>query len=85
MEQGQFLLMRPRHLTVGAGFYYYLKVVRAMYWKEAADSTPIRTAPLTSGAIAVLVFCIFLFGVYPAPIIRAWGPPPSENPRLVTR
>ncbi len=84
-EKGQFLLMGIGVLTVAAGFYYYFKVVRAMYWKEPADDTPVRTSPLTGATIAALAFCIFFLGVYPAPVIRALEGPPSDNPRLLAR
>ncbi len=84
-ERGQFFLMGLGVITVAAGFYYYLKIVRAMYWKEPSDTTPIEAAPLTKGAIALLVFCIFLFGIYPAPVLHSWEPSPSANPHLAAR
>ncbi len=55
-------------VTVGAGFYYYLKVVRAMYWNAASDTGAIRVTLLTKTTIGILAFLIFFFGVYPQPI-----------------
>ena len=67
----QWLLVIVGVLTVAAGFYYYLKVVRAMYWNVAKDAAPVTASRLTQATIGVLVFLIFLFGVYPTPILNA--------------
>jgi NADH-quinone oxidoreductase subunit N len=57
-------------VTVGAGFYYYLKVVRAIYWNEPAEgASPITIAPLTKATIAILTVLIFFLGVYPQPVL----------------
>ena len=58
-------------MTVGAGFYYYLKVVRAMYWLDPSGDTPIPVAPATRFTIIALAALIFFFGVYPAPIVNS--------------
>jgi len=67
----QWLLVVVGIITVAAGFYYYLKVVRAMYWNVAKGAEPIIASRLTQATIGVLVFLIFLFGVYPTPILNA--------------
>lgn len=67
----QWLLVVVGVVTVAAGFYYYLKVVRAMYWNVAKGAEPIIASRLTHATIGVLVFLIFLFGVYPTPILNA--------------
>src|SRR5690606_32760312 len=51
-----------------AGFYYYLKVIRNMYWNPAGDPTAIRLCPLTRATILVLIAGTLVFGVYPAPL-----------------
>ncbi len=84
-DQGHFYLIALGVATVAVGFYYYLKVVRAMYWQEPSDITPIRVAPLTRAAIAVLAVCVFLFGIYPSPILHALDHPAAETARLVAR
>ena len=40
IRQHQTLLVVIGVITVGCGFYYYLKVVRAMYWLEPAKTEP---------------------------------------------
>ncbi len=61
-------------LTVGAGFYYYLRIVAAMYWSEPTDDTPIALAPLTRVTIAGLTFAIILFGLFPRPLLDQLRP-----------
>ena len=58
--------------TVGAGFYYYFKVVRAIYWDAPASSTDkIIVSPLTRAALIALIAGTFVLGVYPQPIFDA--------------
>jgi NADH-quinone oxidoreductase subunit N len=59
-------------ITVGAGFYYYFKVVRAIYWDAPPSSTDkIIVSPLTRAAIIALIAGTFVLGVYPQPIFDA--------------
>jgi hypothetical protein len=53
-------------LTVGCGFYFYLKVVRAMYWQPApVDATAIPVSRLSLVAMWIMVGLIFVFGIFP--------------------
>jgi NADH-quinone oxidoreductase subunit N len=66
------LLVAIGVITVACGFYYYLKVVRAMYWQEGPnDARPIQVSGLSRVAISLLIAGIFVFGVYPQPILNA--------------
>ncbi len=60
--------------VVGAatGFYYYLKVLRNMYWNPPASSpaTAIPLAPLTKWAMVLLIAATLVFGVYPQPLLH---------------
>jgi len=71
-------------ITVAAGFYYYLRVVAAMYWAEPGEDTPITIAPLTRAAIALLTLGIFVFGIFPQPILNSLKDRPAAA-ALVTR
>jgi NADH-quinone oxidoreductase subunit N len=66
-------------VTVGAGFYYYLRVVAAMYWYEPTDTTPIQVSPLSKMLMAALVVSIFLFGVNPRPVLSALQGAPAKT------
>jgi len=71
IDQGHYVLSAIGIVTVGAGFYYYLKVVRAMYWLDPASEAAIPVSPLASFAITCLVASIFIFGIFPRPIMDA--------------
>jgi len=59
-------------ITVGAGFYYYFKVVRAIYWDAPpSPSDKIVVSPLTRAALIILIAGTFVLGVYPQPIFDA--------------
>jgi NADH-quinone oxidoreductase subunit N len=65
-ETRQFFLIVLGIITVGCGFYFYLKVVKAMYWQPAAASVAsIPVSKLSLAAIAVMVILIFALGVFP--------------------
>ncbi len=80
IRQHQTLLAVIGVVTVGCGFYYYLKVVRAMFWEEpAADASVIRVSALSRGAISLLIAGIFVLGVYPQPILNALQAPAART------
>jgi NADH-quinone oxidoreductase subunit N len=74
IAQKQVALVAVVIVTVACGFYYYLKVVRAMYWQPATVSDPILVSKLSRAVIAVLIFATIGLGVYPQPILRAIKP-----------
>lgn len=62
-------------ITVACGFYYYFKVVRAMYWETRASSAPpIPLAPLSRCSMAAMMIGIIALGIYPRPILNALDP-----------
>ncbi len=65
--------------TVACGFYYYLKVIRAMYWNPALTSEPIPVSALSRITMIALMAAIIWFGVYPQPILRALDKPPATT------
>jgi len=61
-------------ITVACGFYYYLKVVRAMYWQPAVKMDKIPVSALSRFAMSALVLAIICLGIYPQPILKALQP-----------
>ncbi len=58
-------------ITVGCGFYYYLKVIRAMYWQSSAKTDRIPVNGLSRLAISALIIATIWLGIYPQPILDA--------------
>ncbi|MDQ2918259.1 MAG: NADH-quinone oxidoreductase subunit N [Verrucomicrobiota bacterium] len=71
IRQHQTTLVVVGVLTVTCGFYYYLKVVRAMYWEGAPSTEPIPQTSLSRITMIALITGIFVLGVYPQPILNA--------------
>ena len=69
--QRQIALVVVGVITVGCGFYYYLKVVRAMYWESDSKNDAIPVNGLSRLAITALIVATIWLGVYPQPILDA--------------
>ena len=76
VQHHYYCLVAIGAITVASGFYYYLRVVAAMYWHEPNDDTPIKSGLLTRVIVGGLAFAIILFGIFPAPIIASLKEPP---------
>ncbi len=74
LAEQQYLLIVIGVITVGAGFYYYLRVVGAMYWQEPNEERVITMSPLTRVTIALLIAGIFILGVFPRSILSHLEP-----------
>jgi NADH-quinone oxidoreductase subunit N len=71
IAQRQIALVVVGVITVGCGFYYYLKVIRAMYWQSAAKTDKIPVSVLSRLAMSALIVAIIGLGIYPQPILDA--------------
>jgi len=69
--QRQIALVVVGVITVGCGFYYYLKVVRAMYWQSSSDVGSVPVNGLSRVAISALIVATIWLGVFPQPIFEA--------------
>ncbi len=56
-------------IAAAAGFYYYFKTIRAMWWIDAQDASAIKLPRISKVSIAVLTVLTLIFGVYPDPIL----------------
>ena len=71
LKQGHYGLVLIGIVTVAAGFYYYFKVIRAMYWMQPAEETPVAVSGTVKLLIAVLSAGILALGIYPEPVLAA--------------
>lgn len=68
---GYYCLAFTALVGVVISLYYYLGVVRAIYWsKDAADLAPIRPSIPVQCSLYGCVAGMFLLGVYPGPIVN---------------
>ena len=58
---------------VAAGFFYYFKIIRAMYWRKSLKTSPVKVRLLSFYVIAVLTRLIILLGFFPQPILWLLG------------
>ncbi|MCS7008416.1 MAG: NADH-quinone oxidoreductase subunit N [Chthoniobacterales bacterium] len=74
LQAQQFILVGIGILGIGCGFYYYLKVIRAMFWlpasKEQSISSPIEISKPYAVMLILLSISLIIFGVYPEPIFN---------------
>ncbi len=70
----QWVLLGIAILGAAAGFYYYFKVIRSMYWnKPAADAPALTFSPLTKFSLVALSAAVIVFGFYPRPLLALVG------------
>lgn len=55
-------------IAAAAGFYYYFKVIRAMWWSDPADGNAIVLPCISKLCIAVLTIATLGLGIWPQPI-----------------
>ena len=61
-------------VTVACGFYYYFKVVRAMYWEAPSADEAVPVSGLSRLAMTAMIAAIVFFGIFPGPIVDALRP-----------
>ncbi len=71
VNQHHYWLVALGVVGAAAGFYYYLKVVRAMYWEAPEDTSApaIEVSMPTKIALILLIVAVFIFGLDPAPLM----------------
>ena len=78
IAQRQTALVVAGVVTVACGFYYYLKVVRAMYWQAPTDTDKIPVNALSRTTMSALIVATIWLGIYPWPILEAVKPQPER-------
>jgi NADH-quinone oxidoreductase subunit N len=70
VEAGLWVPVVIAFVGAAAGFYYYFKVILAMWWSAPADGAqPLVLPTITKAAVGVLTATVLLFGVWPQPIL----------------
>ena len=67
---------------MACGFYYYLKVIRAMYFQPVPDghAGKIDAPALADFSIAACAALLVILGVFPQPALRLLQEPGSDRP-----
>ena len=71
VAQHQTTLIVVGVITVACGFYYYFKVVRAMYWEAPNSDAAVPVSGLSRVTMTAMIAAIVFFGIYPGPIVSA--------------
>jgi NADH-quinone oxidoreductase subunit N len=71
VAQRQTTLIVAGVVTVACGFYYYFKVVRAMYWETPSDDAAVPVSGLSRLTMTAMIAAIVFFGIYPQPVLNA--------------
>lgn len=71
MQSGMVMLAIVGVLTSVVACYYYLRIVKVMYFEEASQSFDRLPAPSLRWVIAVTATVTFLYFLYPTPLIDA--------------
>lgn len=72
VADGRIVLVILGAISVACGFYYYLKVIRAMYWMPEPgekSALAIAVSPAVAVILVVLTLLTLFLGVYPQPLI----------------
>ena len=56
-------------IAAAAGFYYYLNVVRAMWWANPGERTAITLPVISKVCIGLFTVATLVFGIWPQPIL----------------
>ena len=56
-------------IAAAAGFYYYFKTIRAIWWIAPSDESTITLPNISKISIGALTVLTLVFGVYPYPIL----------------
>jgi NADH-quinone oxidoreductase subunit N len=68
IEAGFWAGIAASIIGVAAGFYYYFKVIRAMWWSDLRDAQPVCIPRISAGCVAILTVATLVLGVWPQPV-----------------
>jgi len=56
-------------IAAAAGFYYYFKVIRAMWWSSPGEAVPVTLPVISKTCVTILTVATLVFGIWPQPIL----------------
>ena len=72
MQSGLWVVVFVAVLGAATGFYYYFKIIKAMYWETAVgeEGVPeLKVGKVAMLSILILVAAVFFFGIFPASLL----------------
>ncbi|MEO1857378.1 MAG: NADH-quinone oxidoreductase subunit N [Rubritalea sp.] len=73
LDKVSWLVVVIAFIGAAAGFYYYFKVIRAIYWNTSDKQSEISLPLITKVSVIVLTIALLVFGVFPKPIFDLIG------------
>jgi NADH-quinone oxidoreductase subunit N len=69
-EAANFPLLITGLICAVIGLYFYLGIVRSMYWNEPHENAVLHTSYSSKCLITLLCLATFVFGVWPTPLVK---------------
>mgnify|MGYP006081236517 CR=1 FL=1 len=72
MHSGLWVVVFVAVLGAATGFYYYFKIIKAMYWEVAVSEdqvTQLKVGRVAMVSILVLMIAVLFFGIFPASLL----------------
>src|SRR6202012_2255644 len=63
-DRGMYVLLFFTIFAAVAAFYYYLGPIKAMYWSEPLDESPIRLNRPTQAVLSLLIVALLVTGFW---------------------
>ncbi len=84
-NSGLYTLLFFTIFAAVAALYYYLGPIKAMYWSEPLDATPIEVNPITKGVLIVLIVLLIGTGFWPQSLSLLVSGATLGKPEMVAR
>lgn len=70
---GLWVAVGAAFIGVVAGFYYYLRIIRLMFWEDTTNGPAIYLSSTAKAVIYPSAILILVLGIYPQPILALLG------------
>jgi NADH-quinone oxidoreductase subunit N len=69
VDSGLWAAIGVAFIGAAAGFYYYLNVVRAMWWVNPGQKAEVHLPAISRVCVGVMTAATLVFGIWPQPIL----------------